>query len=112
MTLPEHLYTRGLLGGRHSDITIHAFGYPYRLHRILLDRAPFFASALSGPWLESNAKEMTIDPSDIDSNISQTSFELALKRLYGAGNPDEVRFISGIVRRSTLLIRNRKMLRL
>lgn len=88
--LPEHLYTRGLVGGRHSDITVHAFGYPYRLHRILLDRAPFFNSALSGPWLESNAKEITLHPEDIDNNITQIAFELALKRLYGAGNPDEV----------------------
>ncbi|KAF1350016.1 hypothetical protein BDV97DRAFT_377164 [Delphinella strobiligena] len=87
--LPEHLYTRGLLGGKHSDIVVHAFGCSYKLHRILLDRAPFFASALSGPWLESNAKEMTLNPNDIDDNITQISFELALKRLYGAGNPDE-----------------------
>lgn len=90
MPLSEHLYTRGLLSGRHSDITVNAFGHPYRLHRIILDRAPFFASALSGPWLESNAREMSIDPSDIDSNITQASFELAIKRLYGAGDPDEV----------------------
>lgn len=88
--LPEHLYTRGLLGGRHSDITVHAFGYPYKLHRILLDRAPFFNSALSGPWIESNSKEITLHPDDIDHNITQIAFELALKRLYGAGNPNEV----------------------
>lgn len=88
-SLPDHLYTRGLLGGRHSDITVNAFGYPYRLHRLLLDRAHFFASALSGPWLESNAKEIALHPEDIDHNITQVTFELALKRLYGAANPDE-----------------------
>lgn len=88
-SLPDHLYTRGLLTGRHSDITVNAFGYPYRLHRLLLDRAHFFASALSGPWLESNSKEITLHPEDIDSNITQVTFELALKRLYGAANPDE-----------------------
>lgn len=87
--LPEHLYSRGLLGGRHSDITVHAFGRPYKLHRLVLDRAPFFASALSEPWLESNAKEMTVHPEDIDSSITQEAFELALKRLYGSGNLDE-----------------------
>ncbi|KAK4507633.1 hypothetical protein PRZ48_001368 [Zasmidium cellare] len=87
--LPDHLYTRGLLGGRHSDITVHAFGRPYKLHRLVLDRAPFFASALSEPWLEANAKEMTVHPEDMDSSITQEAFELALKRLYGSGNLDE-----------------------
>jgi hypothetical protein len=81
--LPEHLYRRGLLEGRHSDITVHAFGKEYKLHRIILDRAPFFATALSEPWLEANAKEMTVRPEEIDASITQHSFELALKRLYG-----------------------------
>ena len=81
--LPSHLYNRGLLEGRHSDITIHAFGTSYALHRLLLDRAPFFASALSEPWFESTSKEMNLQPDEIDSNITQSAFELALKRLYG-----------------------------
>lgn len=82
--LPNHLYNKGLLGGRHSDITVHAFGTAYALHRLLLDRAPFFSSALSEPWFESSSKEMTLHPEDIDSNITQPAFELALKRLYGS----------------------------
>ncbi|OCK79984.1 hypothetical protein K432DRAFT_382601 [Lepidopterella palustris CBS 459.81] len=82
-TLPDHLYTRGLLGGRHSDITVVAFGHKYALHRLILDRAPFFTTALSEPWLESRAKEITLHPEEIDSSISQSAFELALKRLYG-----------------------------
>lgn len=84
--LPDHLYTRGLLEGRHSDITVNAFGHQYKLHRLILDRAPFFRSALSEPWLESNAKETTVHPEDIDSSITQSSFELALKRLYGCSD--------------------------
>ncbi|KAK5701787.1 hypothetical protein LTR97_004605 [Elasticomyces elasticus] len=87
--LPNHLYTRGLLQGRHSDITVNAFGQQYRLHRIVLDQAPFFTSALSAPWLEANSKEITVHPDDIDSSITQASFELALKRLYGASNIQE-----------------------
>lgn len=85
-SLPDHLYTRGLLEGRHSDITVYAFGQAYKLHRLILDRAPFFRSALSEPWLESHAKETTIHPEDIDASITQSSFELALKRLYGFGS--------------------------
>ncbi|CAD0087648.1 unnamed protein product [Aureobasidium vineae] len=87
--LPAHLYNRGLLSGRHSDITVHVFGYPYKLHRLILDQATFFASALSGPWLESKASDITLHPEDIDTNITQVSFELALKRLYGAAVPEE-----------------------
>ncbi|KAL6714505.1 hypothetical protein ACLMJK_007930 [Lecanora helva] len=81
--LPAHLYNRGLLDGRHSDIAVHAFGRRYALHRLLLDRAPFFSSALSEPWFESSSKEIALHPEDIDSNITQAAFELALKRLYG-----------------------------
>ena len=86
-TLTGHLLHRGFLDGRHSDITIHAFGSNYRLHRLLLDRVPFFASALSGSWAESSAREMTLHPEDVDSNITKTAFELALRRVYGAVMP-------------------------
>jgi hypothetical protein len=82
-SLPDHLYTRGLLEGRHSDITVGAFGQKYALHRLILDRAPFFTTALSEPWIESQAKEITLHPEEIDSSITQNAFELALKRLYG-----------------------------
>ena len=87
--LPDHLYTRGLLEGRHSDITVNAFGHQYKLHRIMLDRAPFFRSALSEPWLEARATETTVHPEDIDTSITQSSFELALKRLYGCASVHE-----------------------
>lgn len=81
--LPDHLYARGLLEGRHSDITVIAFGQRYKLHRLILDRAPFFTTALSEPWIESHSKEVALYPEDIDSNITQPAFELALKKLYG-----------------------------
>ena len=87
--LPNHLYSRGLLSGRHSDITVVAFGTKYPLHRLLLDRAPFFYSAFSEPWRESSAKEITLHPEDVDPNITQAAFELALKRLYGCHRVEE-----------------------
>jgi len=88
-TLTGHLLHRGFMDGRHSDITIHAFGSSYRLHRLILDRVPFFASAFSGSWAESSAREMTLHPEDIDSNITKTAFDLALRRIYGAVMPAE-----------------------
>jgi hypothetical protein len=86
-TLTGHLFHYGFEQGRHSDMTIHAFGRAYRLHKLLLDRVPFFASAFSGSWAESSAKEMTIRPEEIDSNITKAAFELALKRIYGTQFP-------------------------
>lgn len=68
---------------------MHAFGTKYALHRLLLDRAPFFCSALSEPWFESSAKEITLHPEDVDTNITQTAFELALKRIYGCHSSEE-----------------------
>lgn len=82
-TLAGHLLYNGFLNGRHSDITIHAFGRSYNLHKLILDRAPYFSMAFSGPWTESSTRDMTIVPEDIDVNITQEAFELALKRLYG-----------------------------
>jgi hypothetical protein len=83
MSLPDHLYTRGLLEGRHSDITIVAFGQRYNLHRLILDRAPFFTTALSEPWIESQSREVSLYPEQIDISITQAAFELAIKKLYG-----------------------------
>jgi len=82
-SLHDHLYTRGLLEGKHSDIAVIAFGHRYNLHRLILDRAAFFTTALSGPWIESQAREIVLHPEEIDPTITQKSFELALKRLYG-----------------------------
>lgn len=83
ITLPEHLYTRGFIQGRHSDITVTAFGHKYNLHRLILDRAPFFSTALSEPWRESTAKEISVYPGKVDHNITRAAFELAIKKLYG-----------------------------
>jgi hypothetical protein len=88
--LPSHLYTRGLLEGRHSDITVIAFGKSYNLHRLLLDRAPFFTTALSEPWIESRAKEVKLYPDQIDPTITQSAFELAIKKIYGVDISHEI----------------------
>ena len=88
-TLNGHLLHRGFIAGRHSDIRVHAFGKSYDLHKLLLDRVPFFSSAFSGSWAESSSREMTLHPEEIDSNITKSAFELALRRIYGAHSPVE-----------------------
>lgn len=82
--LEEFLYTRGFREGACSDITIIAFSTRYRLHRLILDRSPFFSSCFNGgPWAESNSSEITLSPETADPNIEKHAFELALARLYG-----------------------------
>lgn len=88
-TLSGHLLHHGFEEGRHSDITIRAFGRSYRLHKLLLDRVPYFSSAFGGSWAESRAQEMTILPEELDANITQSAFELALKRIYGTQFPEQ-----------------------
>lgn len=90
MPLPDHLLTRGLLQGRHSDICVIAFGKRYNLHRLLLDRAPFFTTALSEPWIESQSKEVTLHPEEIDQSITQAAFELAIRKIYGVDISDDI----------------------
>lgn len=83
-TLTGHIFYRGFIDGRHSDITICAFKNEYKLHKLVLDRVPFFSSAFSGAWAESSAREMTLHPEEIDPHITRSAFELALRRIYGA----------------------------
>lgn len=86
-TLTGHLHHNGFMQGKHSDITILAFGEHYRLHKLILDRVPFFSSAFSGGWAESSAKEMELHPEELDPNITKPAFELAIKRIYGTHFP-------------------------
>ena len=71
-------------------MTIIAFGQKYNLHRLILDRSPFFSSCFNGgPWKEASSSEISITPEQSDSNITQHAFELALARLYGHANEIE-----------------------
>lgn len=79
--IEEHLYTRGYLEGACSDIKITAFEKSYALHKIILDRSPFFSTMFSGPWADSQSS--FIDLGFDDPNITKTAFETAVMRLYG-----------------------------
>lgn len=79
--IEDHLYHRGFLNGVCSDISINAFGKSYFLHRIILDRSPFFSSLFAGPWRDSDVPVLNLDFSD--PNITQPAFDVALQRLYG-----------------------------
>src|SRR5690606_9612803 len=77
--LEDFLYTRGFKEGACSDVVVIAFGKRYKLHRLILDRSPFFSCFFNGgPWVESNSPEIKINPEETDSNITRHAFELAL----------------------------------
>lgn len=88
--LMEHLCRNDFETGRHSDITIHAFNETYALHRFIIDRCPFFATAFSGNWTESSAKEITLHPEEADGNITKSALEHVLQYLYGVDISDEL----------------------
>ena len=89
-TLTGHLFQNGFIDGRHHDIIVRAFGQEYKLHKLILDRIPFFSSAFSGAWAESSAQEMTLHADETDINITRAAFELALRRAYGgSSSPQE-----------------------
>src|SRR5579859_1343377 len=79
--IEDHLYNRGYLLGVCADISINAFGNSYALHRIVLDRSPFFSSLFAGPWRDADIPVLDLDFSD--PNITQPAFDIALQRLYG-----------------------------
>ncbi|CCG82934.1 Putative uncharacterized protein [Taphrina deformans PYCC 5710] len=79
--IDDHIYTRGFLEGACSDIQIQAFEKTFSLHRIILDRSPFFSMMFSGPWRDSDSRSMELKFDD--SNITCTAFDFALARLYG-----------------------------
>ncbi|RPA81252.1 hypothetical protein BJ508DRAFT_115763 [Ascobolus immersus RN42] len=88
--LEDFLYTRGFKEGACSDVVVIAFGKRYKLHRLILDRSPFFSCFFNGgPWVESNSPEIKINPEETDSNITRHAFELALARLYGRVDREE-----------------------
>lgn len=46
-SISEHLFLNGLVRGDHYDVIIRAFGKKYKLHKLFLDRSPYFRSLFS-----------------------------------------------------------------
>jgi hypothetical protein len=70
MNLCKHIYSRGLVEGSGSDVTIKAF-----------DKNSYFSVLLEGPWKENGQKDIELKFDD--ENITRDAFEIALGRLYG-----------------------------
>ncbi|KAK2784150.1 hypothetical protein FQN53_008759 [Emmonsiellopsis sp. PD_33] len=76
--------------GLEPDITVHAFGNYYFLHRDFLERSPYFYAMFSGNWLESNSNKIELFPKDMDENTSAAGFDVALKYIYAQMVMDQI----------------------
>ncbi|KAH3668135.1 hypothetical protein OGAPHI_001889 [Ogataea philodendri] len=85
----DYFYKRGFLEGAYSDVTIMAFGTSYSLHRLILDRSDYFQSLFKWPADEDSEYRNRFVLEFDDPRITQTSFELAISRLYGTVNSSE-----------------------
>lgn len=85
----EYIFKRAFLEGAYSDVTIDAFGNEYKLHRLFLDKSDYFKSRFK--WAERQDEPQNLFKLDFDNDprYTQTAFELAIARLYGAINIKE-----------------------
>ena len=86
-----YVYETMFKGGEGSDVTLHALGRKWRLHRLYLSQSPYFKSMFSSNWRESREDEVTIEI--VDPNITLSGLETALGSLYS----DEVQLPPGEV---------------
>lgn len=102
LPLHDHLYKRGFLQGLSSDVTIKCFGQEYKLHKLILNRSPYFAALVDDAWAsneltlgeggsggrimkaEQKVHEITFGE---DDNITKEALEIVLARLYGHEDP-------------------------
>ncbi len=104
-SIARYIFQKGFLDGLYSDVTVLAFGKSYKLHKLFLERSPYFKS-LFGWSTDNDSEEMdsyeVYDKTDEDKEshactltfddneeCTQKSFELALARLYGSANIKE-----------------------
>ncbi|XP_071482144.1 germ cell-less protein-like 1 [Diadema antillarum] len=76
----KYIYNALFVNGENSDITIHALGKDWPLHKIYLCQSSYFASMFSGSWKESKLSEIDIDIPD--TNIDEEALQVALGSLY------------------------------
>lgn len=55
--LAAHIARDGFDFAQWADVTVHARGRSWHLHRIILSRSPFFKAMLTGDWAEREDKE-------------------------------------------------------
>uniref|UniRef100_A0A1B6C3X6 BTB domain-containing protein n=1 Tax=Clastoptera arizonana TaxID=38151 RepID=A0A1B6C3X6_9HEMI len=76
----KYIYKALFLDGGDYDICVDILGKEWKLHKIYLQQAPYFASMFSGSWKESNKSHITIEV--VDPNITIESLDIVLGSLY------------------------------
>ncbi|XP_060554814.1 germ cell-less protein-like 1 [Ruditapes philippinarum] len=76
----KYIYQTLFLEGEDSDITIHALGRDWKLHKLYLKQSPYFLSMFSGSWIESDMNTINIDI--LDENITEEALKIAFGSLY------------------------------
>ncbi|BFZ53982.1 hypothetical protein PYCC9005_001013 [Savitreella phatthalungensis] len=99
--IDDHIFNRGFLEGVCSDVTVKAFGKAWSLHRIILDRSPFFSAMFSGPWRDNDSS--TLELQFDDPNITLQSFEFVLQRIYGKNGSFEQTDLLAVLATATYL---------
>lgn len=104
-SITGYVFQKGFMEGLYSDVRVNAFGKSYKLHKLFLERSPYFKS-LFGWSTDSDSEESgSYEINDVrengdgsnlytlsfddDEECTQKSFELALARLYGSANIEE-----------------------
>ena len=64
----KYIYQALFKEERNSDISVHALGKIWHLHKVYLSQSPYFASMFGGGWREANEDYIHIEI--IDPNIT------------------------------------------
>uniref|UniRef100_A0A915KA74 BTB domain-containing protein n=1 Tax=Romanomermis culicivorax TaxID=13658 RepID=A0A915KA74_ROMCU len=76
----DYIYEQLFVKGCGSDVTVHALGKEWNLHKIYLSQSPYFSSMFNGNWVESRQK--SIQMSVPNSVITIKSLDQAFGSLY------------------------------
>ncbi|WKY04777.1 hypothetical protein Q1695_005637 [Nippostrongylus brasiliensis] len=76
----KYVYERLFLQGEGSDITVHAIGHVWHLHKLYLQQCKYFEVLLQGNWKDS--KEDVIHLEFPDENVTRDGLHAVLGSLY------------------------------
>lgn len=76
----DYIYQTLFLDGEGSDVTIHALGKYWKLHRIYMCQSAYFQSMFNGSWKESTEEHITLEIPD--DNIDVEALNTAFGSLY------------------------------
>lgn len=66
--LTSHVFEKMFLESYYSDVTIHALGHKWHLHRVYLEQCDYFKALFDGNWLDSKKNEYEIK--NFDKNVT------------------------------------------